>query len=588
MKRNILNYILFFTLITSFSCKSQVAEITDTLSEVYTDTWKFRAGEGKDSLWMNVGYDDSGWVDVLSSKLLKDQGQSPDNGFGWYRKSIQLSDSLKDGIKKQGAAMLHLGRLAATDEVYLNGKLVGKTGEFPDNYSGYHDGERNYLVSEGDINLTGDNVIAVKFHDGWNLGGFLEGARLSISTAQTKDKLLLNVAVADSDYIFMSPDPIKITVNLENKNLWDVEGQLVVSFTTDDYRPVKSDSLNIELKAKTTYTGSYALTGPTPGFYRYTVKFKRNDELLCEKKFNVGYEPEKIDSPIDTKEDFKAFWDNNLKELAKIAPDYKLTLVPEYSEIDYDVYLVEMKSFGNELIRGYYAKPKREGKHPVIVEYMGYGSQPYPPNRWWDAFAYFVLSIRGQALNQPTNRFGTWITYGLDNKDDYYYRGAFLDVVRALDFVCSRPEIDSDKIAVRGGSQGGALSFVAAALDKRVKVAAPSIPFLSDYPDYFKIAPWPKSDFDFYMNNHPDAKWEDIYSLLTYFDIKNLAQWIECPLIMGIGVQDNVCPPHINFAAYNQVKSEKRWMAFPEFGHSVGKEYNEAAKAFFKEKLNIK
>lgn len=46
MKGNILNYILFFTLITSFSCKSQVAEITDTLSEVYTDTWKFHAGEG--------------------------------------------------------------------------------------------------------------------------------------------------------------------------------------------------------------------------------------------------------------------------------------------------------------------------------------------------------------------------------------------------------------------------------------------------------------------------------------------------------------------------------------------------------------
>ena len=41
-------------------------------------------------------------------------------------------------------------------------------------------------------------------------------------------------------------------------------------------------------------------------------------------------------------------------------------------------------------------------------------------------------------------------------------------------------------------------------------------------------------------------------------------------------------------AAYNQVKSEKRWMAFPEFAHSVGKEYNDASKAFIKEKLNIK
>lgn len=587
MKKITINSLLILVLI-AFSCKSQVAEITGSISEDYTDTWRFHAGEGKDSLWMNADYDDSGWVNVVSSKLLKDQNISLDNGFGWYRKSIQLSDSLKNGITKHGAAILHLGRLAATDEVYVNGELVGKTGEFPDNYKGYHDGERNYLVSAESINFEGDNVIAIKFHDGWNIGGFLEGAKLSISTAQTKDKLSLNVAVADSDYIFMSPDPIKITVNLENKNAWDVQGRVIVKLTTDDYQAVKSDSLSITVDAKTTYTNTFNLENPDPGFYRYTIQFKRNEEIACEKKFNVGYEPEKIESPLDAKDDFKFFWDNNLKELAKVASDYKLTLIPEYSKIDYEMYLVEMKSFEGELIRGYYAKPKREGKHPVIVEYMGYGSQPYVPNQWWDGFAYFVLSIRGQALNQPTNHFGTWITYGLDNKDNYYYRGAFLDVVRALDFVCSRPEVDCEKIAVRGGSQGGALSFVAAALDKRVKVAAPNIPFLSDYPDYFKIAPWPKSDFDNYMNNQSDAKWENIYSLLTYFDIKNLAQLIECPLIMGIGVQDNVCPPHINFAAYNQVKSEKRWMAFPEFAHSVGKEYNDAAKAFIKEKLGVK
>lgn len=576
-------------MLCNISCKSQIKENTDPqISESFSDIWKFRAGEGADSLWMNADYVDSGWQEVTSAKLLKDQNVKLDNGFGWYRKKVHLSDSLINTIKEKGAVVLHLGRLAATDEVYFNGKLVGKTGRFPHDYMGYFDNERNYLVSEEDINLAGDNLIAIKFHDGWNIGGFLEGAKLSISTAETNDKILLNVAVADSDYIFMSPEPINITANIDNKNKWAVKGRLVVTLTTDDYKFIKSDSLDIEIDGLAVYSRKFDFQNPDPGFYRYTVQFKRNDELACEKKLNVGFEPEKINSPIDAKDDFKLFWDNNLKELAKVAPDYKLTLVPEYSQVDYNVYLVEMKSFGNELIRGYYAQPKREGKYPVIVEYMGYGSQPYSPNQWWDGFAYFVLSIRGQALNQPTNRFGTWITYGLDNKDDYYYRGAFLDVVRALDFVCSRPEIDSDKIAVRGGSQGGALSFVAAALDKRVKVAAPNIPFLSDYPDYFKIAPWPKSDFDNYMSAHPDAKWEDMYSLLTYFDIKNLAQWVECPVIMGIGVQDNVCPPHINFAAYNQLKSEKRWMAFPEFGHSVGKEYNEASKAFIKEKLNVK
>lgn len=583
-------YILFILLAgLTISCKTKIAEDTSPkITESYSDTWLFQAGEGIDSAYFDTRLDDKNWQEVTSSKLLKDQGVSLDNGFGWYRKTIQLSDSLQKGIRTKGGLMLHLGRLAACDEVYFNGQLVGKTGEFPPNYMGYFDNGRSYFVAADKVNYEGDNLIAIKFNEGWNIGGFLEGAKLSVTTAETNDKISLDVAVADSDYIFSGESPILITANIENKNQWDIDGKLIVTLTTDNYEPIKSDSLNISIEGLKSYSKSFELKNPPPGFYRYIVQLKRNNEVVTEKKFNVGYEPEKIESPIDAKADFAQFWDNNLKELAKVAPYYKLTLKPEYSQHGYDMYLVEMYSLDNELIRGYYAKPRKEGKHPVIVEYMGYGSSPYPANQWWDGFAYFVLSIRGQALNQPTNRFGKWITYGLDNKDDYYYKGAFMDVVRALDFVSSRPEIDAEKIAVRGGSQGGALSFVAAALDKRVKVAAPTIPFLSDYPDYFKIAPWPKSDFDEYMKAHPQAKWEDVYTLLSYFDIKNLAQWIECPLIMGIGVQDNVCPPHINFAAYNQVKSKKRWMAFPHHAHSVGKEYNDAAMAFIKETLNFK
>lgn len=570
------------------SCVSKIPEdTTPSVTEVYSDIWKFRAGEGVDSLWMDSSFDDSHWVEVVSSKLLKDQNVSLDNGFGWYRKTIQFNDSLKQAVENKGAAVLHLGRLAACDEVYVNDVQVGKTGHFPHDYMGYFDNERNYIVYAKDLNLDGNNLIAIKFHDGWGVGGFLEGAKLSISSAETKDKLDLTVDVADSDYIFMGTSPIGININIRNNNKWNAEGKLLVTLTTDNYQPLTRDSIVINMKGSEAYSKSFSYNNPQPGFYRYTVSFEQNGAIAYEKKINVGYEPEKIVSPIDSKSDLKEFWDNNLKELAKVAPNYRLIPVPEASQNGYNMYRVEMRSFGGELIQGYYAQPKQEGKHPVIIEYMGYGSQPYYPNQWWDGFAYFVLSIRGQALNQPTNKFGTWITYGLDDKTNYYYRGAFLDVVRALDFVSSRPEIDSERIAVRGGSQGGALSFVAAALDKRVKVAAPNIPFLSDYPDYFQIAPWPKSDFDVYMTNNPTAKWEDTYTLLSYFDIKNLAQWIECPLLMGIGVQDNVCPPHINFAAYNQVKSEKRWIAFPEFGHSVGKEFNDAMMELFREKLNV-
>jgi cephalosporin-C deacetylase-like acetyl esterase len=56
---------------------------------------------------------------------------------------------------------------------------------------------------------------------------------------------------------------------------------------------------------------------------------------------------------------------------------------------------------------------------------------------------------------------------------------------------------------------------------------------------------------------------------------------------MGFGVQDNVCPPHINFAAYNQVKSEKVWVACPLSAHSTDARAYEAERTFIKEKLGI-
>ena len=161
-----------------------------------------------------------------------------------------------------------------------------------------------------------------------------------------------------------------------------------------------------------------------------------------------------------------------------------------------------------------------------------------------------------------------------------------MDLVRAIDFVCSRPEVNNQKIAVEGGSQGGAFSLVACALDKRIKVAAPHIPFLTDFRDYFKICPWPKSSFEHYLKKNPDKTWDDIYGLFAYFDVKNFAPQIQCPIVMGIGLQDNTCPPHTNFASYNLIPSEKKYYGYRNQKHSVDKSWWPMRAHFFREVLD--
>ncbi|MGC4056431.1 MAG: acetylxylan esterase [Paludibaculum sp.] len=75
----------------------------------------------------------------------------------------------------------------------------------------------------------------------------------------------------------------------------------------------------------------------------------------------------------------------------------------------------------------------------------------------------------------------------------YYFRRVYLGCVRANDYLTSLPKWDGEHLVVTGGSQGGALSIVTAALDPRVKGLAAYYPALSDVTGYLqnRAGGWP-------------------------------------------------------------------------------------------------
>ena len=185
--------------------------------------------------------------------------------------------------------------------------------------------------------------------------------------------------------------------------------------------------------------------------------------------------------------------------------------------------------------------------------------------------------------------FTNYLINNIDDKEKYVYRGAYMDCVRGVDFLCSRPEVDASRIAVEGASQGGALTFATAALNNdRIKVCAPQVPFLSDFRDYFRVATWPGNEFKNYIETEKKLTWDEVYYTLSYFDIKNLAPMIRAPLIMGVGLMDDVCPPHINFAAYNNVTSEKKYLVYPQAGHGLPQDFYNAKMEWIKNKFGMK
>lgn len=339
--------------------------------------------------------------------------------------------------------------------------------------------------------------------------------------------------------------------------------------------PISAESAAVE----------FPLDGVAPGFYQVRLSWSSESGKGEYEPFNIGIDPEKIVSPQDKRPDFDEFWSTTLSELAAVPMKVTKEFSPEHSDSLRNSYRVEITSFGGVKMGGYLCEPVKEGKYPVYIDYMGYGAEPF----WYDPSANpgaieFLVSVRNQGIFKDTEE--KWIDRGLDSKENFYYRGAFCDVVRAVDFASSLEKADTAHIFARGESQGGAFTLVGASLDSRIAAAAPAVPFLGDYGDYSQIVWWPLWEV-FDTADRQGIGRERLFEMLSYFDVKNFTDRIKCPVYMAFGLQDPTCPPHTNFAGYNQIKAPKQYLCVPTCGHAMWmeREWRDRRAGWFEELL---
>ena len=397
-------------------------------------------------------------------------------------------------------------------------------------------------------------------------------AAAAVAFAQTDPAFPVQLAVKleTEKGVFFGEEPLSATLSLSCAEKQKTEATLVTEIATDGGEKVAVLKTPVTIPEGGQTNQVIQQKVAAPGFYRVTAHVERGGKQGPSTAFNLGYEPEKIVSPSSAKADFKAFWNNNLAELAKVVPRYSMVLLTNLCTASQDLYEVRMHSFGDVVVGGHYLVPKKPGKYPAVVRFLGYSSGPSIPDRDGLPIVRYVASTRGQGVMKAENIYGDWAAYRLDSRDDYYFRGAYLDTVRAMDFVCTRPEVDPSRIAVEGGSQGGTLSYVCAALDKRVSFCMPAIPGFCDIPNFIGLTQWPGDIYrNFLAKNDKGITQDVLYAMLTYYDVKNFAPQITCPVVMGVGLQDNICPPRTNFAPYNLLKGEKRYIVYPETAHAV-------------------
>ncbi|MDZ7612737.1 MAG: alpha/beta fold hydrolase [Flavobacteriaceae bacterium] len=534
--------------------------------------WKFTTGDNL--LYAQPAFDDSGWKELEAGILWENQGFDGYDGFGWYRFKATIPSSLKANAAKYGGLILDLQKIDDSDETFLNGVLIGKHGAMPPNYVSAYDEDRRYAIPIDKILWDQENTIAVRVYDLTGGGGIYNGP-VSLQSVGLSDQLKISVDYVTSDHIVRSGNSISLTVVIKNNSDENLEGTLSAEIVSDFKEQVYSKKEPLVLRKRSGKKHTLSLTGLAPGFYTARIEFKTN--LATIRSYTAfGIEPEHIQSPVDSQYDFENYWKRAKKELAAVDPQYKLTKIDSLSTPTRNTYLLEMRSLGNVLIRGWYNEPVKPGKYPALLHVQGYNTVMIPEWAYQsDDFAVLALNVRGHGNSRDNlapsfNSMPSYLLTQLHDKEQYIYRGAYMDTRRAVDFLFSRPMVDTTKVVVEGGSQGGALSIATAALNNdRIRLCMPDVPFLSDFPHYFVVGNWPGNEFKAYQEMHPEMGWDKIYETLSYIDIKNLAPWVKAPVLMAVGLKDETCPPHINFAAYNQLQVQKEYVVYPEAGHSL-------------------
>lgn len=313
-----------------------------------------------------------------------------------------------------------------------------------------------------------------------------------------------------------------------------------------------------------------------PGFLRCRV-YVTYDGKEYESRATAGFDVQSIRPTAILPEDFTAFWDKAKAENAKIPIDARLTLLPGRCTGSVNVYELNVQNFSyGSRIYGILCVPKAPGKYPALLSVPGAGVRPYQGNIATAEKGVITLEIgihgvpvtldpviydnlsKSALLNYPAQN---W-----DNRDQVYYKRVYLGCVRAIDYLYSMPEFDGTRLAVQGGSQGGALAIITASLDSRVKGLVSFYPALSDLTGYLhgRAGGWPHL---FRETADSPAILEQKAKTTGYYDVVNFARNLKVPGFYSFGYNDMVCPPTSTFSAYNEIKAPKELLIIPEIAH---------------------
>lgn len=378
-------------------------------------------------------------------------------------------------------------------------------------------------------------------------------------------------AVTDhADTLYKTGETATFTIEAKLNGKPLAEGKITAVLSKDGVQSQPPQTLTVR-DGKATLVGKL----DEPGFLLLRVSSGKASALAA-----AGYDPLLLKPSMPVPDDFDAFWSAQKAALAKVP--LKSTLTPAQATVkDVEAFDVQVDCLGAP-VSGYLGRPKsaKPKSLPAILHVHGAGVRSSNlASTVWAANEGGMLSLDINAHGLPNGKpkeyydalangeLKDYRLRGNQDREQCYFKGMFLRLIRAIDFLAAQPEWDGKTLIVHGSSQGGFQALAAAGLDERVTFICAGVPAGCDHTGSVanRIAGWPKI-----VPNGADGK-PDAKALQTsrYFDCVNFATRAKCRgAAVTVGFIDTTCPPTSVYAAYNALPVPKTMHTDVLAGHT--------------------
>ncbi|GIT81251.1 acetylxylan esterase [Leifsonia sp. LS1] len=272
---------------------------------------------------------------------------------------------------------------------------------------------------------------------------------------------------------------------------------------------------------------------------------------------------------LPTPADYRAYWDEALESAHRHPLDLRRTPV-DTGLTTVDVFDLSFRGAGGRPVSAWLRVPRqRSGPLAAVVHANGYGAGRLSPidDLTWSAAGHAHLTVGTHAQGGGSTGH---LLDGIDDPRRSYYRGVFVDAVRAVEAVRALDEVDPSRVAMIGNSQGGGIALGAGALVPDLVAVLAQAPFLTAAPLALQQAaagPW--TELRAYLTEHP-ARAAAVARTLAYVDGVTSARHAIAPGWISDGLADDICPPATARAAATAYAAPVVFREWPGAGHEAG------------------